>query len=101
MQKIHKRYDVNKMADISPAQKFEIQIGGAFAPLVQLETEDIEEAYASFKETTCKITEEIVGFKLRKQVIGLPADVETVCEQRRKARTEMLNSPNDTVKAKR
>ena len=78
MQKVHKRCDVNKMADKSLAQKFDVQIGGAFAPLLQLEREDIEEVYVSFKETTCKIREEIAGFKLRTQVIGLPADVETV-----------------------
>jgi hypothetical protein len=66
--------------------------------LLQLEKDDLEEVYTSFKEITCKTTEEYVGFKARKQVTGLPPEIETACEQRRKARTEMLKNPGDTDK---
>ena len=99
IQKVPKRYDVDKLTGKDLAEKFCTQIGGAFAPLLQLETDDIEEIYTPFKETTNQITQETVGLKGRKRVAGLSPEVEIACERRRKARIEMLHNPADKVMA--
>ena len=36
-----------------------------------------------------------MGFKRKRQVPGLPPEVETLCEKRRQSRLEMLNAQDD------
>ena len=53
-----------------------------------------------FKDTTNKITEDVVGHKRAKQEKGLPEDVRKACEERRKARLLMLSNSTTSNKAK-
>ena len=72
---------------------FEVKLGGAFAPLLDLDPEDVETMYDGFKEATNSTTERTVGFKRRNEVEGLPRCIEEACEQRRRARIEMVSNP--------
>ena len=58
-----------------------------------METDDIETLYSAFKTATNKITEKVAGFKKRKQIEDLPSSFEEACEQRRKARSDMIAHP--------
>ena len=94
--KAQKRYDVEKLttnADL--VRQFKIQVGGAFEPLLNLETDNIEEIYSKFVEATNKTTAEVVGFRKRKQVDGLAPEVESACEQRRQMRIKVLKNPEN------
>jgi len=94
-----RRYDAEKLIQNKElAHEFEVKLGGAFAPLIDLENKDIEVLYSAFKEATNNITEEIAGHKRRKHVDGLPQSVEKACEERRHARAEMLNNPQSKEK---
>ena len=96
--KTPKRFDVDKLQNSATAEEFQIQIGGAFEPLIGLETNNIEEVYSQFKNVTNRVTEQVVGYKRKKQIRGLPPEIEEACAQRRKARRDMLNSPGDEAK---
>ena len=66
-----------------------MKIGGAFEHLLELGDRPVEELWLDFEETTNEITEKVVGFRHRKQVVNLPSVLTGVCEERRKACTEM------------
>ena len=65
--------------------------------MLNLESEDIETVYQQFTETTNKVTQEVVGFRKRKQIPGLPTEIEKLCEERRQTRLEVLSSPGDEI----
>ena len=96
--KTQKRLDVDKLQNPATAEEFQIRIGGAFEPLIGLETNNFEELYSQFKNITNRVIEQVVGYKRKKQVQGLPPEIEEACAQRRKARQDMLNSPGDEAK---
>ena len=56
-----------------------------------------EELYKQFKNITNKTTEDVVGFRKRKPVIGMPQEIEELCKKRRETRLKMLNNPNNTI----
>ena len=61
---VPRRYDVEKLiGDREQAKHLEVQLGGAFAPLIDMETDDIETLYSAFKTATNNITEKVAGFK--------------------------------------
>ena len=95
-----RRFNVDKLVtDNGLAQTFEVKLGGAFEPLLALETDDIDEVlYTKFKEVTNNITKETVGFRRRKHVEGLSPEIELACDQRRRARVSLLENPSDPAK---
>ncbi len=96
---VPRRYDVEKLSGSKElANSFEIQLGGAFAPLIDMETDDVETLYNAFKEATNSTTERVAGFKKRKEVKGLSPSVEEACEQRRQARSDMIAHPHNEEK---
>ena len=96
--KTQNRLDVDKLQNPATAEEFQIRIGGAFEPLIRLATNNIEEVYSQFKNVTNRVTELIVSYKRKKQVQGLPTEIDEACAKRRKARRDMLNSPGDERK---
>ena len=59
-----RRYDVEKLTGRNDlVNDFEVKLGGAFAPLLDLDPEDVETMYDGFKEATNSTTERTVGFK--------------------------------------
>ena len=94
---VPRRFNVDKLVtDNGLAQTFEVKLGGAFEPLLALETDDIEVLYTKFKEVTNNITKETVGFRRRKHVEGLSPEIELTCDQRRRARVSLLENPSAT-----
>ena len=53
-------------------QGVHVKFGGAFEHLLKLGDRPVEEHWLDFKETTTKITEKVVDFRRRKQVVNLP-----------------------------
>ena len=60
-----RKYDLDRLQQPEIAKEFHFQIGGAFAPLMDLEV-DIDELYNSFKNVTNIVTKEVVGYKKAK-----------------------------------
>ena len=94
MRSLPKMYDVSRFRDLNIAEEFKAKIGGAFEPLLHLQDMDADGLWVKFRDTTNTMTEEAVGFKRPKAVMGLPEETRKACEQRRKARTLMLNNPS-------
>lgn len=94
-----KRYNVDKLiTDVRAAEEFEVQIGGRFEALLEMDTNEdhsIEELYTKFKEETNKVTEEVVGMRRNRQVEGMSDDEEELCALRREARIKMINNRHD------
>ena len=87
-----RRYDVEKLTGRNDlVNDFEVKLGGAFAPLLDLDPEDVETMYDGFKEATNSTTERTVGFKRRKEVEGLQRSIEEACKPIRCARIEMVS----------
>jgi len=93
-----KRFDVERLNNPLLAADFEQKIGGRFAPLLNIIDTDIDELYELFRDTTNETTKKVVGYRKRKSVEGLSAEQVELCEMRRIARREMLNSPQDNQK---
>ena len=92
-----KQYDVAKLTnDQNLADTFKVTIGGAFAPLMAFEDQDINQLYEQFKNETNKITESIVGIKRNPKTEGLGKEVEDLCKQRRNARLMYIKDPKNT-----
>ena len=92
-----KQYDVAKLTnDQNLVDAFKVTIGGAFAPLMAFEDQDINQLYEQFKNETNKITESIVGIKRNPKTEGLGKEVEDLCKQRRNARLMYINDPKNT-----
>ena len=87
-------------ASLSLREEFCAKIGGAFEPLLQLPYTDVDSLWTKLKDTTNKITEDVVGHKRAKQAKGLPEDVRKACEERRNARLLMLSNSTTSNKAK-
>ena len=64
--------DVDKLCFRETRQEFLVKLGGAFEHLLKLGDRPVEEHWLDFKETTNEITEKVVGFRRRKQVVNLP-----------------------------
>ena len=56
------------------------------------------ELWIDFKETTNEITEKVVGFRRRNQVVSIPPVLERECEDIRKARTWYLKNTSNAEK---
>ena len=95
-----KKFDVSRFNDPVIAEEFKTKIGGAFEPLLQLQDTDtdVESLWSTFRDTTNKITEEVVGFTRTKQINNLPEDVRKMCAERRKARCVFMNNPTPNNK---
>ena len=61
-------------------------------------SENFQFSLFSLGEITNNITEKVAGFIKRKQIEGLPSSVEEACEQRRKARSDMIAHPQSQEK---
>ena len=70
-------------------------MGGRFEPLLNQDTDDINQLYIKFVEITNKVTEETVGFQRNRKTAGLSPQVEQMCQQRRNLRKKMLINPLD------
>ena len=64
-----------------------MKIGAAFEHKLELGDRSIEKVWIDFKYTTNEITENVVGFRLRNQVVNLPSVLTRECGETRKART--------------
>ena len=95
-----RNYDVSRFCNPVIAEEFCAKIGGAFEPLLQLPDTDVDSLWTKFKDTTNKITEDVVGHKKAKQVKGLPEDVRKACEEKRNTRLLMLSNSTTSNKAK-
>ena len=92
-----RQFDVAKlMNDQNLAESFKITIGGAFAPLMACEDQEINQLYDSFKKEVNRVTEHIVGFKRNPKTEGLSKEVEVLCKQRREARLAYIANPENT-----
>lgn len=91
-----KRFAVSRLSNATIAHEFQAKIGGAFEPLIGLVDTEVEEIWSTFKDTTNRITEEIVGLKKARHIKGLPEEVMKACDQRRKARISMFNNPSES-----
>ena len=74
---------MDNLFDRETRQEFQLKIGGTFEHLLEL----VEELWLDFEETTIEITEKVVAFRRRKQVVNFPSVLERECEEWRKART--------------
>jgi hypothetical protein len=92
VKKIPRKFNIDRLKQPEIAEDFQVKIGRAFAPLLDLET-NVDELYESFKNTTNKITKEVVGYRKSKQVEGMSAETSKLCEKRRAARIEMIKNP--------
>ena len=94
MKTLPRNYDISRFCNPVIAEDG-AKIGGAFEPLLKLPDIDVDSLWTKFKDTTNKITEDVVGHKRAKHVKGLPEYVRKACEERRNARLLMLsNSTN-------
>ena len=64
-----------------------MKIVAAFEHTLELGDRSLEELWLDFKDTTNEITEKVVGFRRRKQVVSLPSVLARECGEMRKART--------------
>ena len=78
------------------AKEFHFQVGGAFAPLMDLEV-DVDELYNSFKNVTNKVTKEVVGYKKAKQLENMNMETAHLCEKRRAARIKLIQNPRSEI----
>jgi hypothetical protein len=93
-----KKYNVEKfITNPSCVEAFQIKIGGQFEPLLALDDDEvgIDELYKQFKRITNVVTKEVVGYRKRKLVEGMPPEIEKLCAQRRDARLKTINRPKD------
>ena len=72
---------MDKLCDRESRQEFHVKIGGTFEHLLELGDIQVEELWLDFKETTYEITENLVSFRCRKQVINLPSVLARECEE--------------------
>ena len=91
-----KRYDVTRLYNEEIAKDFEIKIGGAYQPLLELDA-SLEDMYKQYIDTTNKITEDVVGTKKHKAVLNMSEDTAALCEERRCARRAVRVSPEDPI----
>ena len=94
--KVSNRYAVEKFQDNEIKNTFQTKIGGAFQQLMEKEDITLEEMYNSFTKCVNSITNESVGKRKRKEVAGMSVETAALCEERRKARTAMLNDPSNS-----
>ena len=64
--------DVDKHYFRETRQGFHVKFGGAFEHLLKLGDRPVEEHWLCFKKTTNEITQKVVGFRHRKQVVNHP-----------------------------
>ena len=89
-----RRYNVEKLLNWESRNEFEVKIGGAFEPLIDLiEDQTVQDMYKKFVDTTNKVTEETVGYKRKQHVEGMSRELEIKCNERRKARLRCLKEP--------
>ena len=92
--RVPKKYNVDKLKNEQLAANFEIKLRNAFAPLMNSSLE-LEELYEEFVSTTNRITEETVGYRKRKQIKDMSNETASLCEERRVLRKRMINCPTD------
>ena len=85
-----KKFNVEKLEDRNVSQELEHRIGGAFEPLLSLET-TMDDLYEQFKNETNMITQEVLGRKRPKLLEGMEPEIEELCSKRRKARLRIVN----------
>ena len=85
-----KKFNVEKLEDRNVSQELEHRIGGAFEPLLSLET-TMDDLYEQFKNETNMITQEVLGRKRPRLLEGMEPEIEELCSKRRKARLRIVN----------
>lgn len=88
-----KRFDVEKLSDVTVAKTLEQNLGGSLEPLLNSNA-DVDELYERFKNITNEVTLQTVGIRKRKNVEGMPIETTELCNDRRKARLAMLTDPS-------
>ena len=88
------KFDVEKPEREDIAQQFKAK--KQFAPLLTSDC-NVESMYDQFIFNTNKATKEVVGFKRRRQVEGMPKELEQLCEKRREARRKMVQQPKSAI----
>ena len=96
VKKIPRKFDIDRLQQREIAEEFQVKIGGAFAPLLDLET-TVDELYDSFKNAANKVTKEVVGYRKSKQPEGMNAETSNLCEKRRAARIELIKNPRSAT----
>ena len=91
-----RKYDVEKLQNQTVADEFKVKIGGAFELLLNLDL-PIDDLYDCFKTTTNTITKNVVGYKRKRQVHGMPPETARLCEERRKARLNLIHHPTSST----
>ena len=86
-----RKFNVEKLEREDSTQQFKAKIGSYFAPLLSSNC-DVESMHDQFISNTNKAAKEVVGFKRRKQVEGMPKELEQLCKKRREARRKMYNN---------
>ena len=96
--RVARRYNAEKLINnIEISDEFKVKLGGLFEPLIDMDENntEVEDFYKAFKDIVNKTTKDLVGFKKRKLVDGMPLEIEKLCEKRRAARLKMLENPNN------
>ena len=91
-----RKFGTEKLEREDIVQQFKAKFGGFFAPLLSSDC-DVEGMYDQFISNTNKATKEVIGFKRRKQVEGMPKELEQLCERRREARRKMIQQPKSAI----
>ena len=79
--KIPRRYDVSKLRNIDIVKEFETKNGGAFEPLLTLDS-TLDNLYGRYTTTTNNISKEVVWMKQRKAIDGMVPKTAELCKNR-------------------
>ena len=90
--RVPRKYDVAKQNNEDFATDFEIRLGRAFELLLNTDR-DLEKPYEKVVSVTNETIEDLVGYKKRKIIENMSEANALSCEERRKLRKKMINTP--------
>ena len=90
-----KRYDVFKLRDPDTRNKYKIEIGGRFGPLLTKEGVDVNSAWEDIKTAFNNTSESLLGTKKPHQSKPwISSEVLDLCKERSKAKADKLKDPS-------
>ncbi|XP_072021381.1 uncharacterized protein [Amphiura filiformis] len=93
--KYPKRYDVFKLKTQATRERYEVEIGGSFAPLLDDEDTDINDSWEAIKTAFSNTSKKILGNKkAQKPKPWISEEVISLSEERSKVKQEKLIDPS-------
>ena len=87
-----KKYDVSKLKDTANINKYEVEIGGRFAPLLEEKDTDVEGLWDNIKSAFSETSKTILGYrKSSKQDPWISNEVLQLSKDRKKIKQEKLH----------